>query len=212
MRSRALWATVAVAASWMLVATVIVGGAAAIIRFLDDGLEPVVGITIGTVVLFMFWRWIQVGAQRRVRLLEEADEDGSARSIGPWGFVCGVLTVLVLGGLIGLGIWSLTSLRADQDRAETARDEAVAAAKRRKLDVETVRVVQQERLSASWGGEVHEDDLDELLPLEHGRVVAVSVAADTASLLIRPQGGGPPCAVVDIVHGDLVRGRLSNDC
>lgn len=193
-------------------ATVLVGGAAAIVRFFDGGLEPVVGITIGTVVLFMFWRWIQVGAQRRVRLLEEAGEDGAARSIGPWGVVGGVLTVLVLGGLIGLGIWSLTSLRADRDRAEAARDEAVAAAKRRKLDVETVRAVQQERLSASWDEEVHEDDLVELLPLEHGRVAEVSVAADTASLLIRPHGGGPPCAVVDIIYGDLVRGRLSNDC
>lgn len=196
----------------MLMVTVAGGAVAAVARILDRDLAGVAGVAVGTVVLFMFWRWIQIGADHRLRAPDGSDPDDPVRSVGPWGIVGAVLTVLVLGGLIAFGIWSTVSLRGDRDRAETARDEAVAAAKQQKLDVDSLRPVHARRLAASWDGEPDGDELADLLPLEHGRITDLSIEGETASLLVRPDGGGPPCAVVDIVHGDLIRGRLSNDC
>lgn len=212
MRARPIWAVISVAASILLVVTVAVGVVAAVVRTVEGDLAGVAGVAAGTVVSFMFWRWIQVGARHRLRAIDDPASHGPASSVGPWGVVGGVLTVLVLGGLVALAIWSSTSLRADQDRAERLRDEAVAAAKRGELDVDTLRSVHARWLAAAWSGDPDEV-LAELFPLEHGRIADLSVDGDTASLLVRPtDGGGPPCAVVDVIHGDVIRGRITNDC
>lgn len=196
----------------MMVVTVAVGVGGAVARLIDGQLDRVASIAAGTVVLFMFWRWIQIGARRRAHPVATATTTIPTRPTGPWGVVGAVLTVLVLGGLLALGVWSTVSVRGDRDRAEAARDEAVAAARRRHLDVDTVRAAQTAGIVSAWDEEDPDAALLELLPLESGRIVDVSVDGETASLLIRPDGGGPPCAVLDIVHGDLIRGRITANC
>lgn len=212
MRTRPIWAALSFAASVLLVVTVAVGAISAVVRVFDGDLAGLAGTAGGTVVAFMFWRWIQVGARHRLRAIDDPDSPAEASSVGPWGVVGGILTVLLLGGLVALAVWSTTSLRDDQDRAETARDEAVAAAKRQRLDVDSLRPVYARWLAAAWSGDP-DTELTDLLPLEQGRIADLSIDGDSASLLVRPaDGGGPPCAVVDIIHGDVIRGRITNDC
>lgn len=206
------WAALQGFATVMMVVTVAVGVGGAAARLIGGELDRVVSIAAGTVVLFMFWRWIQIGARRRTDPVATATTTVPTPSTGPWGVVGAVLTVLVLGGIVALGVWSTVSVRGDRDRAETVRDEAVAAARRRHLDVDTVRSAQVTGIASAWNDEDPDSALQELLSLESGRIVDVSVDGETASLLIRPDGGGPPCAVVDIVHGDLIRGRITANC
>jgi len=169
----------------------------------------------GAAFAFVFWRWMHLGA--RARLVERdaagghGPEGAEPTRIGPWGVVGGVLTALVVTALVGLGVWATIAGRADQRAAEEARDEAVRVARRRGLTVLDVRAALATESTAAWQGEVSQV-VAGLLPLEHGTVIAASDGGDHASLLIRPADGDTVCAVVDITHGDLVRGRLTDHC
>lgn len=212
MRSRLLWTVAAVAARVMMLFTVLTGLIAMFGSAFDRDAWTTVRTGFGVFAFAVFWHWIHLGARRRAAELGDGSARGASGSAGPWGIVGGVLTAVVFGGLLVLGFWASRSLQADRADAEAARDEAVRVAKDLELTVDRVRAVEMMVSVSAWDGEVDADPIADLLPLEHGRVVGTSVDGNSASLLIRPGGGGPPCAVVDIVRSNLVRGRLTDDC
>ena len=198
MDARTGWKVLGAVAAVLAGLALVAGIATAIVTAADRDLWATVRTLAYAAAGAQFWRWIHLGARDRCRAID--DPEIETEPTGPWGVVGAVLMGVIVTALLGLTVWSGIAGRADRDRAEQARDEAVRAAKARSLTADEVRV---------W---IARDDGSDLLDLRHGSIAVASTDGDHASILVRPDGGGPPCAVVDIVHDDLVRGRLTTDC
>lgn len=184
---------------------VVVGWAAVVDRDAFALLRIAVAAGFGV----LFWRWILLGAWLRIRPPDGIDP-AVADPVGPWGVVGRVLLALLVVGFVGGGVWA--SLAGDRaiERAEEARDAAVRAAKDRGLTVDDVTAAQG--AAAIWATDPSgPDPLSTLLDVPGAEVVDVAANGDEASILLRTDDS-PPCAVVDIVQGDLIRGRLTDRC
>lgn len=202
MRRSGWWVLVAVAGT--LAVSSALGGGYAVIQALSHrdlglALSTAGGAGLGVV----FWRWIALGALLRVRPPEGVDP-AEADPVGPWGVVGRVLLGLMVIGFVGTTVWIGLVSGPTKERAEKARDEAVRLAQDRGLTAADVELA-----LATIGIDGGADD--RLLPLTEGTIASLAADGERASILIRVDGS-PPCAVVDITHGDIIRGRLTDRC
>lgn len=211
MRDRIGWWLLAALSALLLVASAAAGLVLAGRAILDrTSLRLVAALGIGGVAA-AFWWWILTSV--RHRLAPSADAPPTTTDpIGPWGVVGRALLAVTLLGVLALWVWADLVGSEAVERAEAARDEAVRLAEDLDLTVDDVEAARIAALSWAWGDEsAGPDPFQQLLPLEEGTVADVAVDGDRASILIRTDDS-PPCAAVDITHGDIVRGRLTDRC
>lgn len=213
MRGRIGWWALAALSAVLLMASVAAGLILAYTAFGDEGL---VGVPFRVGLAAMgagFWWWILSSIRRRLRARDGDDvaEVADVDPIGPWGVVGRVLLGMMLAGFLALFVWvDLVGSRA-VERAEAARDEALRLAQDRDLTVADVESARVAELAWAVGGGEGPDPYQQLLPLTEGSVSDVAVDGDRASILIRTDDS-PPCAAIDITHGDIIRGRLTDRC
>ena len=200
------------AVSGLFIVAAIVGGVVAVVVSISRRdtwavVSSVVTATFGV----LFWRWILLGAWLRVWPPEGVDPS-EVDPVGPWGIVGRVLLALMVVFGVGLALWAMVVNSNAQEDAEKARDAAVRMAKDRRLTVDEVGRARSDFLRWSWDEDPREPNpYEKLLPLTEGEVADVAVEGDRASILIRLHDS-PPCAVVDITHGDIIRGRITDRC
>jgi hypothetical protein len=204
---RRWWNLLGWSATALMALTVVAGLAAAGLAAWQHRLARLAGASIGAGFAVTFWHWIRMGAFARA----EQSEIDEGRRIGPWGVVGAILTGLLVLGFLGLNVWTTVATDRDRRQAEQVRDAAVREAKSRGLTVEDVRTAVGADAASAWDGSAT-TSVDALLSVQHGHVEQATADGDHASILIRPDRGGPPCVVVDIVGGDRLRGRLTDDC
>lgn len=209
------WALAAV--SGVILTLTVVGGAVALVaEFMDGDAGGALSVLGAVGVSVLFWRWILLGAWLRIRPPEGVDPT-EADPVGPWGVVGRVMLGVLVIGFAGVSIWATVTTNEAVARAEEARDAGVRIARERKLTAADVARVQSMVSAVSWdapegsSGSELDELYDGLLEVPGAEVVAISADGDQASILLRVDGS-PPCAVVDIVRGDLIRGRLTDDC
>lgn len=207
------WWVLAVVSAVFLALT-LAGAGFVIVRRLVD--LDVVGagwaaVSLGAGVLF--WRWILLGAWLRLRPPEGVDPS-TVDPVGPWGVVGRVMIAALVVGFLGVVVWIAVVGSAATDRAEEVRDTAVRIARDRGMTVADVAAAQNAYVLETSNGEGDVEAGDayaDLFDIPGARVVAVAVNGDEASILLRTEKS-PPCAVVDIVRNDLIRGRITDKC
>lgn len=212
------WALLSVLARVALVLGAVTTVVTAVVAAVDRAPWRAVGALASGAGSALFFWWIHLGASLRVHPPDDDDRASAAtgnglgvhappvrREVGPWGWVGVGLTTVVLGALAALVAWASITTSRDRTQVERVRDAAVAQARTRHLTVEDLRVASTRRYTDP-------ESTSDLLRVPGGRVLAVSADGDHGSILIRPDRGSPPCVVVDVLAGDVIRGRLTDNC
>ena len=210
---RIVWWLLVVVSATFLALTLVGAGFAVVGRMLDLDVLGAGWAFVALVTGVLFWRWILLGAWLRLRPPEGVDPS-VVDPVGPWGVVGRVMIAALVVGFLGVVVWVAVVGSAATDRAEEVRDAAVRIARDRGMTVADVTAAQNAYVLEASSGDVDEDASDvyaDLFDIPGARVVAVAVNGDEASILLRTEKS-PPCAVVDIVRNDLIRGRITDKC
>ena len=213
-RPRRRWGWLALAAlGGLLSLAAVVAGLVAFGTTVRSGSGSPFQVLTGTVAAGLFWGWLAGGAWRRAR---EPEPDPLEPSPVPRrvAFVAAnVVLALVVTGLLAGGVWfQVTSAREDE-RTDVIRTRVEVAAREAGLTVDDLR-----RLEPTWRawlvqGEAGRgpDPMADVVPVAGASVTDVSVSANRAAVLFRPDEG-PPCVVLDIDELDIATTRQTRRC